>query len=182
MVDRDGPVISERYADPAGEFPFSTENYLFHLLAAICQFRDAAIDRELKDHGLNVARYRVLGVLNRFGLCTMTEVATFTAIDRTTLTRMVDQLVDTKFVERKAGARDRRQVLLEMTELGREAYLAGLLKVFECNAAMVSGLSDEDQRATVRALRRIVENLAPSDVARDSIIGFSREALASSRE
>ena len=38
--------------------------------------------------GLNVSR--VLGVLERFGASTMTEVANFTAMQRTTLTRIAD--------------------------------------------------------------------------------------------
>jgi DNA-binding MarR family transcriptional regulator len=163
--------------DPDGEFPFAPSDYVLHLLAAIHQFRDSGLDGRLKALGLNVGRYRVLGVLNRFGACTMTELSHFTAVDRTTLTRIADQLVAKGQVERKTTARDRRQVLLELTPAGREVYLAALAIVFAFNRKILDGIPDTEHRTAARTLKRMVENLAPDPVARDSIIHFSREAL-----
>ena len=163
--------------DPEGEFPFAPPDYVLHLLAAIHQFRDSALDSELKALGLNVGRYRVLGVLNRFGACTMTELSHFTAIDRTTLTRIADQLVAPGQVERQTSARDRRQVLLDLTQPGRAVYLKALGIVFEFNRRILDGIPDDAHRAAARTLKRVVENLAPDSQARDSIIHFSREAL-----
>jgi DNA-binding MarR family transcriptional regulator len=164
--------------DPKGEFPFAASDYVLHLLAAIHQFRDTALDGRLKGLGLNVGRYRVLGVLNRFGACTMTELSHFTAIDRTTLTRIADQLVANDQVERKASAKDRRQVLLDLTTAGREVYLEALGIVFEMNRRILDGIPEASHRETARTLKQVVENLAPDALARDSIIHFSREALA----
>lgn len=163
--------------DPEGEFPFAPSDYVLHLLAAIHQFRDSGLDGRLKALGLNVGRYRVMGVLNRFGACTMTELSHFTAVDRTTLTRIADQLVARGQVERKTTARDRRQVLLELTPAGREVYLAALAIVFAFNRKILGGIPEAAHRATARTLKQVVENLAPDAVARDSIIHFSREAL-----
>ncbi len=167
--------------DPEGEFPFAPSDYVLHLLAAIHQFRDAELDGRLKPLGLNVGRYRVLGVLNRFGACTMTELSHFTAIDRTTLTRIADQLVAHDHAERKAAAKDRRQVLLELTKAGREVYLAALGLVFDFNRSILASIPDAAHRATARTLKQMVENLAPDAVARDSIIHFSREALSNAQ-
>jgi MarR family transcriptional regulator, lower aerobic nicotinate degradation pathway regulator len=163
--------------DPEGEFPFGAADYVLHLLAAIHQFRDSALDSRLKPVGLNVGRYRVLGVLNRFGACTMTELSHFTAIDRTTLTRIADQLVANAQVERQTTARDRRQVLLALTDEGRKVYIAALGVVFEFNRRILDGIPDDAHRATARVLKQMVENLAPDALARDSIIHFSREKL-----
>jgi len=163
--------------DPKGEFPFAPSDYVLHLLAAIHQFRDTALDSRLKVIGLNVGRYRVLGVLNRFGACTMTELSHFTAMDRTTLTRIADQLVAAGRVERQSSARDRRQVLLDLTAPGRTIYLKALAMVFELNGRILAGIPNDAHRATARTLKRVVENLAPDALARDSIIYFSREAL-----
>jgi len=162
--------------DPLGEFPFGAADYVLHLLAAIHQFRDTALDGRLKVLGLNVGRYRVLGVLNRFGACSMTELSHFTAIDRTTLTRIADQLVATGRVERKSTVKDRRQVLLELTKGGVEVYAAALSVVFDVNRQIQQDIPDDAHRSTARTLKRIVENLVPDPVARDSIIHFSREA------
>lgn len=176
MTDRRAPRPTS--VDPEGEFPFAASDYVLHLLAAIHQFRDSALDSRLKVLGLNVGRYRVLGVLNRFGACTMTELSHFTAIDRTTLTRVADQLVASEQVERRTAARDRRQVLLELTQPGRKVYLKALAIVFEFNGRILDGIPDEAHRTAARTLKRVVENLAPDTVARDSIIHFSRDAPA----
>lgn len=167
--------------DPKGEFPFDVVDYLPHLIAAIHQFRDSALDRALRPLGLNVGRYRVLGVLNRFGLCTMTELALFTAIDRTTLTRIADQLVTNGFVERRSHAGDRRQVRLELTSVGVQVYRKGLQQVFDLNSRLLEEVGEARGRAAARVLQAIVRNLAPSPTACDSIIFFSREALDQAR-
>jgi DNA-binding MarR family transcriptional regulator len=72
------------------------------------------MDGALRTLGLNVSRYRVLGVLERFGASTMTELSNFTAMQRTTLTRIADQLVAAGWVARSGESRDRRHVVLDL--------------------------------------------------------------------
>ena len=163
--------------DRGGEFPLPPGDYLLQLTSAMRTMRDTALDAQLRPHGLTASRYRVLGVLNQFGACTMSEMANFTAMDRTTLTRIADQLVVVGWVERKAAPKDRRQVLLELTGLGRNTYLAAVKIVFAYNKKILEDIPEEAHRATARVLKALVVNLAPNDHARDSIIHFSREAL-----
>ena len=106
----------------------------------------------------------------------MNEMAAFTAIDRTTLTRIADQLVAGAHVERKDNPKDRRQVLLVATESGRALYREALAVVFSMNSRLLEGVPDPESRAAARVLQRIVANLAPTLAARDSIIHYSREA------
>jgi DNA-binding MarR family transcriptional regulator len=167
--------------DPAAEFPFAVDDYVLHLLAAIHQFRDSNLDNALRGLGLNVGRYRMLGVLNRFGASSMTELANFTAMQRTTLTRIADPLVAQGCVERRGEARDRRQVLLELTDAGRATYRKALAIVFDLNGKLLDTVPEEEARGAARVLIRVVENLAPNRAARDSIIHFSREALAAKK-
>jgi DNA-binding MarR family transcriptional regulator len=164
-------------ADPKGEFPFDVTDYVPHLIAAINQFRDSALDGALRKLGLNVGRYRVMGVLSRFGVCTMTELAHFTAIDRTTLTRIADHLVASGYVERRSDAKDRRQVRLELTAEGAQVHRQALFLVFDLNGRLLENVPDEEGRVAARVLRDIVRNLAPNQSARDSIIYYNREAL-----
>jgi DNA-binding MarR family transcriptional regulator len=171
------PPTRRASVDPTQEFPFAVDDYVLHLLAAIHQFRDSNLDNALRGLSLNVGRYRVLGVLNRFGASTMTELANFTAMQRTTLTRIADHLVAEGWVERRGEARDRRQVLLELTDAGRETYQRALGIVFELNGKLLDAVPEADARGAARVLIRVVENLAPNRAARDSIIHFSREAL-----
>jgi DNA-binding MarR family transcriptional regulator len=157
-------------------------DYVPHLIAAIAQFRDSRLDGALRKLGLNVGRYRVLGVLSRFDVCTMTELAHFTAIDRTTLTRIADRLVDDDLVERRSEPRDRRQVRLALTAEGVQRHRAALRIVLDLNAQLLAGVPDKHGRAAARTLQAIVGNLAPTRVARNSIIYYSREALEDGAE
>jgi DNA-binding MarR family transcriptional regulator len=171
------PKTQPASVDPKGEFPFAVDDYVLHLVVAIYQFRDSRMDGVLRTLGLNVSRYRVLGVLERFGASTMTELANFTAMQRTTLTRIADQLVAAKWVERHAEARDRRHVVLDLTELGRETHRKAMDLVLNLNKRLMDSVPEHERRSAARVLMQVVENLAPNRLARNGIIHFSREGL-----
>ena len=92
--------------DPTGEFPFDLTTYLFHVFAVLGRYREAALDEAFRPLGLNVARHRALAVVARMQPCGMTELADFCAVDRTTMTRTVDQLFAGGLVERTTPASD----------------------------------------------------------------------------
>jgi len=158
----DRGVRDELAADPKGEFLFDPAIYVFHLSVAISRLRDAQLERELKPTGVNVARHRALTVIHRFGPCTMTELADYSAVDRTTLTRTVDQLVQDGHVHRGAKPEDRRQVVLTLTEAGREAAAAARDVVARHNRKILDGVPDDILRAMVHGQRQILANLAPT--------------------
>ena len=96
--------------DPTGEFPLDLTSYVFHLFTVVARHREVRLEAELKRVGLNLSRHRALGVILALEPCTMSELAEYAAVDRTTLTRTVDQLVDAGLVERATPREDRRQV------------------------------------------------------------------------
>jgi DNA-binding MarR family transcriptional regulator len=169
------PPAQRASIDPADEFPFAVDDYLLHLIVAIYQFRDSRLDGALRTLDLNVSRYRVLGVLERFGDSTMTELANFTAMQRTTLTRIADQLVAAGLVERAAEARDRRHVVLHLTEKGHETHGRAMKVVLNLNQRLLSDVPENERRSAARVLMQVVDNLAPNQLARDGIIHFSRK-------
>jgi DNA-binding MarR family transcriptional regulator len=169
-------VSARNSVDPAGEFPFAPEDYVLHLLTSLATFREAALDNALKNLGLTMARFRALSVLVRCGDCTMTELAGFTAVDRTTLTRIADQLVAAGFAERVETPKDRRQVVMRITEEGAARYRAGALQIRVHNAAVTEGLPPAAMRGLSRSLVRILENATPSEALRAAVIRYRRDA------
>jgi DNA-binding MarR family transcriptional regulator len=147
--------------DPAGEFPLDATAYIFHLFSVTTRHREARIDELLKPLALNLPRYIALGMIARFEPCSMTHLAGYSALDRTTLTRMTDLLVRANLVERTTPPNDRRQVLLSMTGAGREVLETARHLVDEMNSELVRNLPDADQRAIARGFEKIVANLAP---------------------
>lgn len=163
-------------SDPKGEFPLAPLDYAMHLTSSIGLMRDSALDQGLKAFGLSVSRYRVLGVLVRFGVCRMTDLSNLTAMDRTSLTRIADTLIDKGLVTRITNPKDRRQVFLDITEAGREAHRQALAVVLSYNARILQGIPEAAQREAARTLRRMAANLAPNDGARDGIIFYADPA------
>jgi hypothetical protein len=72
------------------------------------------------------------------------------------------------------SARDRRKVLLEITEAGREVYFEGLHRVIVRNIVMIDGISKADQRATARVLQKLLANLAPNPATLEAVTEFRR--------
>jgi DNA-binding MarR family transcriptional regulator len=163
-------------ADPKGEFALMPVDFVMHLTSSMALMRDAALDQGLKPLGLSVSRYRVLGVLVRFGNTRMTDLANLTAMDRTSLTRIADHMVQTGMVQRTSNPKDRRQVYLDITDAGREAHRDALSVVLGYNTKLLAGISEETQRAAARTLQVMAANLAPNPGARDGIIHYADPA------
>ncbi|MGA0602708.1 MarR family winged helix-turn-helix transcriptional regulator [Caulobacter sp. KR2-114] len=147
-----------------------------HLTSSMALMRDSALDQGLRPLGLSTSRYRVLGVLVRFGRTRMTDLANLTAMDRTSLTRIADQMVQAGLVARTSTPKDRRQVFLEITETGREAHRDAVAVVLGYNARLLRGIPEPVQREAARTLMTMAANLAPNPGARDGIIHYADPA------
>ena len=160
-------------ADP---YPFEAPTYLFHLLVAIDRQRDLRLDERMRSLGLTVPRYRAIGVIARLEPCTMSELADYSVVERTTMTRIVDQLVTDGLAERNSTKEDRRKVLLTLTPAGRELYERAVQIILDLNRAMVAGLSPSVQRAVIRAEETMLRNLVIEPGLADRLMHFRRDA------
>jgi DNA-binding MarR family transcriptional regulator len=167
--------LSTAPGDSTDEFPFPVPTYLFHLFTTIARLRDARLDKALKPLGLNVTRHRAIAVIALLEPCTMSELADLSAIDRTTMTRIVDQLVARGLAERAIPDADRRQVLITLTDAGRDTYRAALRTIAEVNRAALKGLPDEVLRTVAKAEQAILVNLSPSRDHARRLLTFQRD-------
>jgi DNA-binding MarR family transcriptional regulator len=160
--------------DPKGEFPFAVPGYLFHLVLAIARYREGALEPKLKQLGMTVATARALNAISRLEPCAMGELAEFCVTDRTTMTRTVDRLVELGWVERFKPANDRRQMVLNLTDAGREILTAARSLYQDQSREDLGGIPEEDLRAFVRTAQAIVANLAPDSFGRELVLAFRR--------
>jgi DNA-binding MarR family transcriptional regulator len=103
-----------------------------------------------------------LSVISRLSGCTMNELAEFTTIDRTTLTRTADQLIEAGLVSRGGLPGDRRIVRLELTEKGEAAFELALVEMRRFNSEALEGVSAEDQAHLRDTLRVVIGNITGS--------------------
>jgi MarR family transcriptional regulator, lower aerobic nicotinate degradation pathway regulator len=155
---------------PAGGRSLGLTDYVFHLFAVVSRHREARLEAGLKPMGLNLSRYRALSVIAGIGPCTMSELADFSAVDRTTLTRTVDQLVDVALVERSTPREDRRQVVLTLTEVGRDVCRRSMRVIFDVNRELTADMSPADQQAAAATLEQLLAKLVPDATLRERLM------------
>ncbi|HEX4181541.1 MAG TPA: MarR family transcriptional regulator [Caulobacteraceae bacterium] len=167
--------LSGAPGEPTDEFPFPVPTYLFHLFTTIARLRDTRLDKALKPLGLNVTRHRAIAVIALLEPCTMSELADFSAIDRTTMTRIVDQLVARGQAQRAIPDADRRQVMITLTDQGQSVYRAALKIIAEANRNALKGVPDDLLRAMTRAEQLILVNLSLNAEHARRLLVFKRE-------
>src|SRR3954454_22968409 len=115
----------------------------------------AAIARELD---LRPAAFGTLRMLDRPR--TMSEVATALQCDNSNVTGIVDSLEQKGLAQRRAGEKDRRVKLIELTKEGRRVH-ARLCKAFATPPVWLDSLSRADQLALRDILQRAVAARTP---------------------
>ncbi|BAE49354.1 MarR family winged helix-turn-helix transcriptional regulator [Paramagnetospirillum magneticum] len=85
-------------------------------------YRDftAEPDAILGEYGFGRAHHRVIYFVGRHPGITVSDLLEILRITKQSLSRVLGQLVEEKFIVQRPGVRDRRQRLLELTEKGIE--------------------------------------------------------------
>jgi DNA-binding MarR family transcriptional regulator len=135
------------------------ETYLLHLLAAASSHRDRTLGRHFEPLGLSVDKYRCMVAIARLPGCTMKELSQVTSIDRTTLTRMVDQMVAVGWATREHAVRDRRLVQLGLTPEGLAVGRNAVRLVTDANRKAAVDLTVSEISAAARTLETVLRNL-----------------------
>jgi len=78
-------------------------------------------DQVMAPSGIRATQFTILTVLSRAGDITMTELADFLVMDRTTLTRNLKPLEKESYLKVLPGLQDRRSRRIEISNAGRKA-------------------------------------------------------------
>lgn len=158
-------------AGPPRELP---PEYFFYLLYHVVKQRDLVLGEVLETRALSMPKWRILSILNRLGESSMGLVADFCAIDRTTLTRTMDQLVAAGLVNRTGHPEDRRQTLVSLTPEGQAAYDDAVATAMSFNDKALKGVTGEEIAVLERILGKVVRNVIDDSDWADSILNFDR--------
>ena len=117
-----------------------------------------------------------LGTLLKIGAgpCTLSELARHQAVSLPTVSRSVDMLVRRGWVERTMDDTDRRQMLLGLTEQGREVLADVKARAEQHIAAKLSSMSSSDRADLAGAAGLLAERVHGSlGGERQQRIGFT---------
>ncbi len=89
-----------------------------HELRKLERIMGAYLKRDTCCHGVSIAQCHALLAVEQLGQASMNEIADFIGLDKSTLSRTVDNLVKGKLLARKTGREDRRTTLISLTAHG----------------------------------------------------------------
>lgn len=112
------------------------------------------IATDLIEIGLNHERWRVLNVLSELGPLALNELANHVSINVSTLSRLIDRMIDEGLIERNPSGVG-RAVIISPTALGREKLVAIGPMIAELNAVALKELGAEDLEKLTSMLLRL---------------------------
>ncbi len=113
----------------------------------------------LAAHGLSIAMWRVLAALAANGSLRQIDLAGFTSIDTSTLSRLVSRLVRAGLVRRDRSAHSDREVAVKLSVKGGALVARLIPPARQYEAAAIAGLSREELLVLKRCLRRAYANM-----------------------
>ena len=126
---------------------------------------DAARRAAFAAHDIEPWEFDVLAALRRAGTpyeLSPGRLLRETLVTSGTMTNRVDRLVARAFVERLPDPRDRRGVLVRLTDRGRETVDGALSGLLEHERRLLSALSPEELRELAGLMRRLAVSLEPT--------------------
>ena len=110
-------------------------------------------------HDLEAGEFDVLAALRRSGNpyeLSPSQLIAANLVTSGTMTNRIDRLEEKQLVIRKPDPNDGRGVLVQLTEVGRNAVDAALTDLLERERVLLAGISVEDRNRLADVLREIV--------------------------
>jgi len=129
-----------------------------HLVRRFQQIAVAVFLSEVEDAGFDLTpvQYAALAAISSNPGVDQVTLAGVIAYDRTTITGVVDRLVQKGLLVRRASPRDRRARELHITEAGEKTLRAVTPAVEQAQRVMLRGLTEKEAREFMRLLRKAI--------------------------
>jgi DNA-binding MarR family transcriptional regulator len=113
-------------------------------------------DAELRASGFTIAQFGLLGAVAKLKIATQATLGTALSVDSTTLTRNLEPLLESKWIEKIPGT-DRRERYLQLTALGRKQLKRALPRWQRAQARLRRRLGPKDWDRLQALLAKAVE-------------------------
>lgn len=138
----------------------ATATDLTDLLFRVEQHRRALLADALAHRDLTLTQWIALCALAKDGARSMTELAQGTAIDRTSLTRTIDNLIQRGLVARYTPPRDRRTVMVVASSEGQGLAAEVLVELETLQNQWISNFTETERERLADDLRKLLGGLA----------------------
>jgi DNA-binding MarR family transcriptional regulator len=117
-------------------------------------------EKDLAQHGLSIAMWRVLAGLSTGDKHRQIDVSEITSIDVSTISRLITRLVSMGLVTRTRSDTNNREVNVELSAKGRALVNRLIPRARDLEAEAVAGISAADLAITRETLRRMYRNMS----------------------
>ena len=145
--------------DAAAQRAFDLDEYLPYLINRTGTVVADAFSKELAEAKLTLPQWRVLAALFHQGEQRQIDLAKFTSIDASTLSRLVSALDRRDLVSRRRSATSNREVSVSLTAKGLAVTRRYIPVALAYESIGTEGLSRTDLATLRRCLKRIFANL-----------------------
>lgn len=121
----------------------------------------AQLDDVVRPAGLTTAQYTAMTVLERHPDMTSAHLARNSFVTAQSMADLVNALVERGLIDRHRDLKDRRRLVLALTERGRDVLAECREPVLQLERRMISGLDTESAQALRGSLARCRTNLNP---------------------
>jgi DNA-binding MarR family transcriptional regulator len=118
----------------------------------------------LRQHGLTIPQVRALAVLSVLDGVNVNDLAVYTVIEQSTLSRTLQALERRGLVRREQGATDSRVRHVFLTDDGRAEFNRAWPFMHEEFEAMFDGIDDGEYAALIATLAKILNNIRRHDI------------------
>ncbi|PIC64951.1 MarR family transcriptional regulator [Sporosarcina sp. P13] len=112
----------------------------------------------LGKHKLFIAQWAVMKYIISSGPRTLVDIATYQQVEKPTITRTVQKLLELNYVEVIPG-KDKREKMIQLTELGKQVSEEVEVTIEQFQLKALKGISSEEQIEVSRILEKVKNNL-----------------------
>jgi len=134
-------------------------DYLPYLVNRVGAGFVAGYEKDLAEHGLSIAMWRVLAALSTGDKHRQIDVSEITSIDVSTISRLITRLVNLGLVSRTRSDTNNREVNVELTAKGRMLVNRLIPRARDLEDEAVAGIPAADLAITRETLRRMYHNM-----------------------
>jgi DNA-binding MarR family transcriptional regulator len=131
-----------------------------YLIYRITGHLNRNLRKNLRRSGINLARWRVLAVLNDHGRLNISQIVEHTLLEQPTVSRVVDQLQREGLAVRETGDQDSRFVQVILTTAGEKAFKEVYPIAVAHQQQALRGFKQHEVKTLMGLLDRIQSNVS----------------------
>ncbi len=163
QVKRNASPRTKPGADPlASAMSFSLDDHIPYLINRVAAIGVRSFSQELARANMTVPMWRVIAVLWSKGEQRQIDLAELTAIEASTLSRLIGALCHEKLVLRERSKLSTREVTISITDRGKALVEEYIPIAMELEQAELQGLSEDQKRNLKEILNVMYNNISSS--------------------